>query len=321
MRSIIWNLTKLCPWNCSFCCVAAKYVKGFCKVNEERNENHSIDGELSYSDKVKVIDQLQKGDFRIDFSGGDLLIDPLNIDLVLYASKRLGKENVGISISGAFVTDEVISKLKDNINDVEITMDNIPFEHYRTRPVGYHEYSANAICKFREEGVTVGVQTVLTKDNMKKETILKLYNWLERNDVNEWSLLRFFSSGRGKMFNEMEPSYQEYYDMVSYIKEISAKGKVKVHFQYLLPNHEGYTLQCRAVRKSIGILPNGMVTGCFWGLDEKMCPTDKKFELGWVPKMNIYDILNNSTSEYWMKDCKECRIFTYDDLEKKAVSS
>lgn len=316
MKSIIWNLTRLCPWTCKFCCVAAKHVKNFQKVNIEKDVNYSYLDELSFIDKKRVIDQLNKGDFKIDFSGGDLLIDPLNVELVLYASDKLGKENIGLSVSGAFISDDVIARIKDKVNDVEITLDYLPFEFYRTRPVGYHEYAANSIAMLRKEKVRVGVQTVITNDNISKDKILRLYDWIEANKVNEWSLLRFFQSGRGSKFFNIEPTHQQYCEIVDYIKEISKDGNVKVHFQYLLPNHDGYTLKCRAVKRSIGILPNGMVTGCFWGLDENMLPIDKKYILGRVPDMNLYEILNSDAAKYWIDNCHECVFFTYEQLEK-----
>lgn len=316
MRSIIWNLTRACGWNCSFCCMSAKHRKGMGYINGDNDKDAHFEEELSFHEKQQVIDQLKKGDFRLDLSGGDLLIDPLNIDLILYASEKLGRENVGISVTGAFITEDIVNKLSGKIKDVEISMDYVPFEHYRTRPVGYHEYAGNATDMLRAAGIPVGIQTVLTRDNLDRNMIRRLYNWLLEHDVNEWSLLRFFPSGRGKMFRDIEPTYQEYCEIVSFIKDLTKENKIKISFQYLLPNHEGYTLDCRAVRKSIGILPNGLVTGCFWGLDEKNQVTDKSFELGKVPEMNIYDILKNDKSKKWLENGCTCRIFTYDDLEK-----
>lgn len=316
MKSIIWNLTRLCPWKCKFCCVSAKHVRNLEKVNVKKDINYSYQGELSFIEKKKVIDQLDKGDFRIDFSGGDLLIDPLNLEFILYASEKLGKENVGLSISGAFVNDELIAHIKDKVSDVEITLDNLPFKFYRARPVGYHEYAGNAIIKLRKENIRVGVETVITKDNMSKDIILNLYHWIEDNNVNRWSLLRFFQSGRGSNYPDIEPTYEQYSDIVEYIKEISKNGNVEICFQYLLPNHDSYTLKCRAVKKSIGILPNGLVTACFWALDQNMYPIDKKYELGKVPEMNIYDILNSEVAKYWTDSSHECELFTYEQLEK-----
>lgn len=314
MKSIIWNMTRQCAWNCKFCCVAAKYVGHF---NRDKIGFKLQDDELSFEDKIKIIDQLKRGDYRIDFSGGDLLIDPSNLEVVLYASEKLGSENVGMSVSGAFLDDATIERIAGKVHDVELTLDRIPFEYDINRPVGYHEYNANAAVRLRKAGVRVGIQTVLTKSNIDKESIDKLFDWLVKNDMNEWSLIRFFQSGRGANFENLEPSHKEYCDVVDYIKEISEGKNVEVHFQYLLPNHDGYTLDCRAVRKSIGILPDGTVTSCFWGLDSDMKPKDEKYLLGKLPKENIYDVLSNEKSKYWCDGCHSCEIFTFGRLENK----
>lgn len=312
MKSIIWNLTRACVWNCSFCCVAAKFVPRT-NMNKEL-ESSLFEDELDFESKIRVIDQLEKGQYRIDFSGGEMLMNRKNIDLVRYAADKLGNENIGISVSGAFIDDGTIELLKDKVHDVEITLDYIPFNFYSTRPVGYHEYAANAMVKLKKAGIRVGAQTVITKENISKTKILNLFHWLEDNHIDEWSLLIFFKSGRG-MGEFAVPTHQEYVEIVDYIKEITKDSNVEVHFQYLLPNHDGYTLECRAVKHSIGILPDGTVVGCFWALDKNMKPTNDRFILGKVPEMSINDILNGVNSKYFLENEKKCAFFNKKVLE------
>lgn len=318
--SIIWNLTRLCSWNCRFCCVNAKYQGSLKQVNCAKNVNYKYSNELNYRDKVKIIDQLTPGRFRIDFSGGELLIDPLNIDLILYASQKLGPDSVGMSISGMFLTDELIEKLVGKVNDIELTLDYLPYKPYELRPVGYHEYAAHAVTRLVNSGFRVGVQTVITRENIQKKKIYTLYNWLEENKVSEWSLLRFFPSGRAKKFVNCAPSFDEYCDIVDYIKQITWNAKtLKVHFQYLLPNHDQYTINCRAVKKSIGILPDGTVISCFWALNENMAPTDNEFILGKLPEENIESLLSGSKAGYWKLNDHKCKIFDHETMNERKM--
>ncbi len=312
--SIIWNLTRQCTWYCKFCCVDGKYTGDLKNVNINRNKTYKFEDELNFNEKIRIIDQLEKNKYRIDFSGGELLIDPLNIDVILYASEKLGKENVGISVSGAFINDELISKLKDKVSDVEITLDYIPYEYYSLRPVGYHEYAANAMIKLKQNGFKVGAQTVITKENMSYKKLYKLYSWLVENKIDEWSLLRFFPSGRGYKYRDFTPTYSNYCDVVNWIKEISSEKPIEVSFQYLLPNHDKYSLECRAVKKSIGITPSGTVISCFWALDEHMKPKDEKYVLGKLPNQSIEEILNSKNALEWKKSSK-CIFFCKDELE------
>ena len=39
MKSIIWNMTRLCPWTCKFCCVGAECISGLKKVNTEKDKD------------------------------------------------------------------------------------------------------------------------------------------------------------------------------------------------------------------------------------------------------------------------------------------
>lgn len=306
--SIIWNLTRLGPWNCKICCVDA-LCKGSNQINLDNQKDYSYGDELSFIGKKEIIDQLTPGNFRIDFSGGELLVDPMNVDLVLYASERLGAENVGISVSGAFMTDEIIDRLAGKIDNVELTLDCVPFKSYHLRPFGYHEQAAYAIMRLKQKGINVGVQTVLLKDNMKRETLLELFNWLEKNAVDEWSLLRFFPSGRGRNYVHLTPTNDEYKDVVAIIKDITKNGNTKVSFQYLLPDHPRHTLECRAVKKSIGILPDGKVVACFWGISSGMKIEDALFYLGDLKKQSLDEILSGTKANYWREGNYYCKYF------------
>ncbi len=307
--SIIWNVTRACCWNCKFCCVDAVYTGK--KLLDDTHED-----ELCLKDKIGIIDELSKYNVRVDFSGGELFTNPENFILVEYASKKLGRKNIGVSISGAFLDNELIKRLARLVHDVEITLDCKPYEFYEVRPSGYHEYAAHALKELSKYDVVTGAQTVITRENMSKSKIYELFCWLEKNNIKEWSILRFFPSGRGRKFQSITPTHLEYCEVVNYVKEITSKSSIDVHFQYLLPNHEKYTLDCRAVKKSIGILPDGDVISCFWALGEKAKIDNEKFKLGNITLQSLEEILNSKNALYWKNDCHKCIIFDKYSLEK-----
>lgn len=317
--SIIWNLTQQCSWNCKFCCVDANYVRDLKLVNENKDIYYAKNNELNYKQKINIIEQLTPGKYSIDFSGGELFLDPLNIEVILKASEILGVENVGISTSGAFITDEIACRLKDKVRDVEMTLDYIPYKFYKYRPIGYHEYTANAIDILKKHNIRTGVQTVLTKENISEQKLLEIFSWIEEKGVDDWSLLKFFKAGRGEKFDNIEPSYEEYWEVVDYIKDISKDSKVNTCFQYLLPNHENHTLVCRAMKKSAGILPNGDVVSCFWALSYNMHPKADKFKLGNAVETPIEEIFNNPKSKYWSMSEHSCAFVDYSCKEVKII--
>lgn len=308
-KSIVWNLTRRCAWDCEFCCVGA--IKLSKCINTNGNKEQFND-ELNFNEKLQILHKLDHEKYCIDFSGGEIFIDKSNVDLIIAASQLFGKENVSLSSSGAYLTDEIIEILRSTINDIELTLDTHPDQNYSLRPSGYHNCAARAIKKLKNSGITVGVQTVLTKNNIDFDSLINLYNWLESNNVDKWSLLRFFPSGRGaQKFDNLVPSHKDYCDTIEMIKSFSANSRMDVHFQYLLPNHEGYTNECRCVKKSLGILPNGNVTSCFWAIDQNMSPIDNKFLLGNLHESNFDEIMNSDNAKYWLNNKHSCEVLEY----------
>ncbi len=119
---IIWDITSICPWDCAICCVDARYVKKtndailISNAKEEQTITFSNDGksafeqalvhlqqqkiELTFEEKIKVIDNIDFDNVKIDFSGGDALIVPENYEVLKYASKKFGKENITLTLTG-----------------------------------------------------------------------------------------------------------------------------------------------------------------------------------------------------------------------------
>lgn len=297
-KNIVWNLTRLCPFRCTFCCVSANYVHGFQQVYPIDDNTPVLEGELSFNQQVKVLEQLDAEKFRIDFSGGDVLINPRNIDLILMASEKFGSENIGLSIPGTFTTQQTLELLAGKISDVEITMDNIPGTNDPHRPLNYSKCASLAIQRLVDTGFFVGVQTVLRRENMSKDVMTELHNHLKILGVQKWSFLRFAPVGRGYVKDENHPNSNEYREFSGILEEITLGSPLEIHYQYLMPLKKERNFHCRAVTDSIGIAPNGKVSACFWAFDFYGEPFDEVV-LGRVPEENIADILRSEKSEQW----------------------
>src|SRR5438093_7928167 len=109
---IIWNITKICPWDCPGCCVDADHVCKHDHVVQVRfhglRESTLIEYnpafgsaydaalldrqrrglELTYQQKLAVLDHLDGFTTKIDFSGGDPLCARENYDVLQIASSR-----------------------------------------------------------------------------------------------------------------------------------------------------------------------------------------------------------------------------------------
>jgi MoaA/NifB/PqqE/SkfB family radical SAM enzyme len=301
MRTVIWNLTYDCCWNCAFCCVDA----GCC---------HNVSDELSLEEKLRVADDLGNIDCRVDLSGGELMMPRLKSDhfkLIKRLSDRLSRDRVGLSCSGAYIDNRTANFLSRNVGDVEMTMDAIPGVSYGYRPVGYHETAGRSADLLRKHGIKVGLQTIVTAEHVHSHLLDDLYTWMCLHDINNWSILKFFKSGRGEDM-DLEPKDSECRRIVSYIRAMerndSRTRKPEIDFHYLMPGSDKKGAgECRCVRKSVGILPNGIVTACFWGL-KCAGKLQDRFFLGDLRKQSLSEILAGERAMYWENRCGGCAI-------------
>lgn len=314
--SIIWDMTLVCPFNCPICCMGAKTT---CP---------NATSELAYGLKYAIVGQIYQlaaeRDIRIDLSGGEIMTDLRNLEIAKEISKIIGKENVGISTSGYGIDDAIAARLTSIIGEIELTMDTPPGNPYKLRPLGYAQSAARAVPLLKKHGIYTGIQTVLAKSNCNKENISTLYHWLCENHVDEWSLLRFYPSGRGADFPEECLNDEELLQVVHLIQTLDAQNssqtKPRIHFHYTIKGHTGYTTECRCVKKSIGIFPNGDVTACFWASDRETHISSDFFRLGNVRSETLSDILANSRSCYWQDSPHTCPLMT-NEKEDSHVSN
>ena len=295
--SVIWNVTNKCPWNCSFCVMDAGL--------------HCDKKELSLKEKLKVCQHIDLDGVRVDLSGGEVMnVDDRKDHLILIdrLSQKFGKQNIGISSSGFGIGEKEAEFLASRVSDVEMTMDAVPEVDYEYRQKRYHMVAGEATIVLKRYGVRVGIQTVLTSEHLKHPAILEnLLQWMIDNNVNEWSLIRYFLSGRGNKYHNLVMSEDENKRVVEYIKQLcnDTENAPKLDIHYLLPGSPKDD-RCRCVKKSIGILPDGSVTSCFWGLDERGSIKDSRFYLGNLLEYPLSKILQSDTAEYWKNYCGRC---------------
>jgi len=299
---VIWNLTRLCSWNCLICCVSAVHVNN--KQKDDVHKKMMYSGkEISLSDKIKIIDDLAEfGVESIDFSGGDLLLRSDDIEIIEYAATKFSKKCLSASIPGTGLNSKVITRLKPCISKFEFTLDSIDEEKDGSRPKGYAGMAKNAIRVCKEEGIDVSVSTVLKKSNSSQQELSKVYNFLIENNVKEWEILRYYQVGRAIDIYGLNPERGELNKAIHYINELLKVGIVDISFQHSLENYINGVVKCNAVNRSIGILPDGTVNACAWGLGYDGTPANDKFVLGKLPEKKLKDIINGKKANEWIKN-------------------
>ena len=221
-------------------------------------------------------------------------------------SKKFGKDSVGISTSGFGIDQKTAEYLSTRVSDVEMTMDAVPEVHYAYREDAYHRTADFAAKNLKSAGVYTGLQTVLTREHMDHtELLIDLRDFMVENNIDEWSLIRYYSAGRGENFPHLSMTDKENLKLVNKIKDLCAGTDIKLDIHYLLPGSPK-DHQCRCVKKSIGILPTGDVTACFWGLDDSGSIANSKFYLGNLLEQPLSEILESENALYWKGRCGGC---------------
>lgn len=302
--SVIFDMTRHCLWNCAICCMGATSDKSKCG------------DELNFEEKLQAVDKIAQAgqirNVRVDFSGGEIFMDLDNVRVIEHATRLLGREKVGISTSGYRIDDAMAKRLADCIADCEMTMDTVPGDSYPLRPDGYAYAAAKAIPFLKKYGITTGIQTVLAHSNCNADGLCALYDWLCQHGVDRWSILRFYPSGRGAAYPEEKISEAKEAWAVKFITDMDAANpsadKPVIDFHYTMKGHKKYSAECRCVKKSIGIMPNGDVTSCFWAVNAETGIVEPRFHLGNLREQSLIDIISGEKAAYWMSCYHGCEL-------------
>lgn len=283
---VIWNLTRVCPWNCRFCCVSAMNAT---KGNGWRELRK---GELTLEKKMKVLSMIAKEGMIIDFSGGDPVYFDEDRAVVERATELLPASKINVSMTGCEITKEKIRLLK-KVNMIEFTLDNLPSVENPYRPRGFNLASMKAMRRLVDAGIMVSAVTILYGPTISLENLGSIYEWLCLHGVQEWDILKFYPVGRGMEYPELEPSDNQYLAAINYLRSLD--GPTHISFQHSLRVIEGID-RCHAAVNSIGVLPDGEATACAWALDQNGCSFDG-FRIGKLPEESLGDILKRAHSE------------------------
>ncbi len=289
---IIWNITNKCWYNCRICATRSRRV------------------ELSFSDKKIVLTRLcQDASLieKLDFAGGDPLIDDDSTEVINEAIMKLGNKKVAIS-----TTSIGINKYTNSTQlppcEIELTLD-VKSATMSKSVRNEQKYSIRnldiVLNKFNKNHFTINLP--LIDQDINIDDISEFIDIIKRikKRINV-KIIRLMPVGEGtKVF----PIDYEYESILQKLIELFNLEKIKfsVHcaLKFSSCNSDGKINTCGMAFSKVGIDCSGNVFACAWSgyvydyttKEEFYDCKNNPYYLGNLLDSDLITILNNNKSK------------------------
>lgn len=273
---------------------------------------------LSIEQKLKVLENLRAISPRIVFSGGDLLLEPNNLQVVKRASELFGKDNLVIATTGAGMKKGDIKQYIDYVGEVEFTYDSTQ-EEYEYRQPGYNASTLDVARELVCGKVKKKAMMPLTSLNSDPENIRKIYFNLRSAGIDTILLMRAFPVGRGTSATVPPMNKEDYIGLIEEFRNlekelIKPKIKLQCALKHLFP--EGNSSNpCDFLGSSLGITAQGQLITSPWAYDNKGDVINPDFILGDLTTSEFSDLMSKPEIQAAVARLDEnyghCKIFAY----------
>ncbi len=321
LEEVIISITKRCPYFCSFCLLDA--IPYPYDIKETPSDEISSNIWKITLDKLLKINKSIK---NIDISGGDPLFYTYMRGLIRYILEKVPHEILSISTTGKNYL--VKLRLLDEIDyngEIELTIDTPPEVMDKERGK-YSELNHKFAKILIDKGYKVIIVTVLRRDTIVY--LEELTKVIQELGPMEWSIIPYYSVGRG-VDKDLVPTATQLFGAYLTLKRFSEESGIQVKFQHSMyflikETLEKYlNLKIRArceIPYQIGILPNGDVVFCPWGLERDGSPFLWN-KIGNIAEENIEIILKRRTEiirrKFEKKGFNFCRTRTFTEGDYK----
>jgi MoaA/NifB/PqqE/SkfB family radical SAM enzyme len=251
--------------------------------------------ELSWAEKMLVLDHLSDLDTKIDISGGDVVQTTEGVNLVQEASNRFGRHRVTLTATGAALRRNDLYSIAPYIGELNFTLDGEPDPSAPSRPKGYSRGNLLVAKRFAQMGIATRAECPLTKHNLQSEVLKGIYKAAHDAGIRKLLVMRLFPSGRGELRSDLEPSRDEYVNAISILRDLEARlGSPRLKLQCALKHLDGGFAgdnPCDAVTKSFGLMADGTLLGSPWAIGPRGKPIDSAWVLGNLVTTPMTEIL------------------------------
>lgn len=351
---LIWNISLICPWNCTFCCTDAVHVSSSANgvihlweqslgkvttipfahdvpchlqaVSAQINKfdialiNRQARGlELTYEQKMMVLENLTTSNVSFDFAGGDPLACYENFLVIKRASELFGRSAISITSTGASLTRYGLNSIAELIGKFEFTFDE-PIHQCKNRPKSYNNANINVAQKFARLGIKTKAQIPLHSGNLHKDDIEYIYTTLCRASINEILLMRLFPVGRAQdQYRDWTLPHSQYIRAIDEYRRLAAKldgPKIRLQCALRYLYHDELAENpCDAIKSSFGINWKGDLLISAWANNSNGDVLDKTFILGNLTEQPLKDIQSGKLVEQYLRRSDDnyghCKVFAF----------
>ena len=275
-------ITHACNMNCKYCSVKDMHSK--------------IKNGLSTEEYKKIIDKLVDiGAFQIGLTGGEPTTRKDLVELTRYiASKNVA---CNLTTNGFNVQEKLIIELKEaGLTQVQISLDSYKKEiHEKYRTEGSFDRAIETAKLFKKYGFIVGVDTVVTNDNL--DDLEKFMDFLEESGFDGLTIIKLKQGHLDlETFKKQVPDYNKYAEVID--KVCWRKGNLEITIDCssvanlcktltLEEQNKIHSAGCPAGHSLISIAPNGDLFPC-------AALTNEKYKIGNILTDDLEKVWNES---------------------------
>lgn len=340
---IIWNVTKVCSWDCAVCCVDADHVSrknGSITIKTEsllkEHRIQAIEGqggifdqalhwkqkeglELTLEQKLKVLDNLADFDVKIDISGGDPLSVSENTIILREASNRFGKDKITLTATGAGLSKCNMEEIVSYIGELNFTFDSDDCNGRFNRPDHYAEGNLKKASKFAANGMKTRAELPMTIHNIDENILENVYMNLHSLGIGKLLLMRLFPVGRGMFRVGDIPSIEQYRAAIHFLRTLEGKyGNPVIKLQCALKHLDNSGMlsnPCDVFQESFGLMSDGTLLASPWAINSVGKPIDASWVLGNLSVTPLKEILSTPKAQIFANRADEnfghCKIFSF----------
>ena len=302
---IIWNLTKKCNYNCSFCAT-----------------RDAARRELEHREKTKIllnIATLKDRIVKLDISGGDPCLDDDNLTVIKNAISQFGSSTVSVTTTGLGIEKACMSEATSMVvNNCEITIDALGDSSKIVRNKNEHYYDENIekvinnITHIRNLVINIPIISNELNDTALSLLIQNIKEIKSHSVALRANLIRLMPVGGMTNLdypNDYNPSKAIEQIMTNLSKNgIAATVHCSLKVSKIMNGNPRTSKQhqCNMIERKIGIDCAGNVFACGWAgylpdhqtKGSLLSPMNNPFYLGTLSNSSLDDILSDQNKYY-----------------------